>query len=93
MIFSHKVLWLARQVKPMAHVTYKVVRHEDARPTPSTARSRHACIGARSRAPRRRRGASAGAERDRRIRGRARQWQTELALGSDRLETDVEDST
>jgi hypothetical protein len=45
----------------------------------------HACVGARSRAPRRRRAASAWAERDHRIRERARQWHTELALSSSNL--------
>ena len=73
MIFSHKNS-LARVTDDTSLTRWSATR--TAGPTSSTGvlgKLSHACEGARSRAPRRRRAASAGAERDHRIRGRARQ--------------------
>ena len=85
-----------RQVKPMVHVTYKVVRHEDgwaytvdgvfseSFPTHEEAleAARHAA--AEQRQP----GRSETIEYE----DEHGKWHTELALGTDRPETDVEDS-
>ena len=92
---SRLVKW-AKQVKPMAHVTYKVVRHEDgwaytvngafseSFPTHEEARE----AARRAAAEQRRPGQSETIEYE----DEHGKWHTELASGSDRPETDVEDT-
>jgi hypothetical protein len=80
----------------MAHVTYKVVRHEDgwaytvngvfSESFPSHA---EALAAARNAAAEQRAPGESGTIEYEDANGR---WHTELALGSDRPETDVEDS-
>ena len=80
----------------MAHVTYKIVRHEDGWAyTVDGVFSESfpdARAGAQGRAPRRARAAGARADRDHRVRGRERQVAHRARARRDRPDTDVEDS-
>ena len=85
-----------RLVRQMAHVTYKVVRHEDgwaytadgvfseSFPTHAAALAAARRVAAEQRAP--------GQTETIEYEDEKGKWHTELALGSDRPETDVEDS-
>lgn len=90
------MLSLATRVKTMVHVTYKIVRHEDgwaytvdgvfSESFPTHAQA----LEAARRAAREQR--EPGHSETIQYEDAAGKWHTERALGSDRPETDVEDS-